>query len=187
MLIDELQRIQITCDNDDIGMLGRRLGGEGAEYVIRLVSGGFIDGDVECLHDLANTRKLRAHRVGQGWAVRLVGGVIVMAEGRRGQVERDRDVFWLDVAKEVEQDARKAKDSVCRLALIRAHLLGIRMERAMEERMAIEQCEGVLCGNNAVSHANSSSLRSLRMRRLAIGQRQSARQRLSSCDDARII
>ena len=69
---------------------------------------------------------------------RLVLGVLLVAEGRAGQVERDGQVVGLEVLDAAQDDAREAEDAVDQLAL------GRRQRRqgevsAVDEPVAVEQ------------------------------------------------
>src|SRR5213079_1500940 len=69
---------------------------------------------------------------------RLVVGVLLVAEGRTGQVERDRDVVGLEVLDAAEDDAGEAERAVDEVAF-RGRERRQREVAAIDEPVAVEQ------------------------------------------------
>ena len=112
--------------------------GDRADDVVGLVAGHLVDRDPQCLDDLAHLGELVPQVVRHALAGRLVLGVLLVAEGRPGEVERHRQVVRPQVRDAAQHDAREAEHAVHELAA------GGRQRRqreisAVHETVAIEQ------------------------------------------------
>src|SRR6185312_5717030 len=92
-------------------------------------------------------RDLGAEIVGGGRARLLVGGELLLPEGRPGRVPRDREVLRVVLAQQLPQHGRHAEDRVARHAL-RGGEEGDRVVGAEEEPRAVED-------EQALGHAGS--------------------------------
>ena len=112
--------------------------GDRADHVVGLVALHLVDRDPQRLDDLADLRELVAEVVRHLLAGGLVGGELLVPEGRPGQVERDGEVVGLQVGDAPQDDAGEAEDAVDELAA------GGRERRkgevaAVDEPVAVEQ------------------------------------------------
>ena len=78
---------------------GVELLGDRADDVVGLEAGHLVDRDAQRLDHLADLRELVAQVVGHARPGGLVLGVLLVAEGRAGEVERDGEVVGLEVGR----------------------------------------------------------------------------------------
>ena len=136
---DQLEHVEVDGDDRRLEVVVRvELLDDRPDDVVRLVAGHLVDRDAERLDHLADLGELVAQVVGHARPGRLVLGVLLVAEGLAGQVERDRDVVGLEVGQAAQDDAREAEDAVHEVAL------GRRQGRegevsAVDEPVAVEQ------------------------------------------------
>src|SRR5436305_7133890 len=99
MLVDELQRIHVTCEDDGINSLLGSLNGECSQHIISLEAIFFVDGNIESLDYLTDTAKLGSHDFGECRSMYLILGVIFVAEGRSRPIKSDSDIVGFDICK----------------------------------------------------------------------------------------
>ena len=134
----ELEHVEVAGDDRRVEPVALGLDGQRADDVVGLVAGQLVDRDPERLDDLADLRELVAQVVRHPLPGRLVVGELLVAEGRPGQVEGDRDVVRPDVLEAAQDDAAEAEDRVDELALRRRQ--GREREvSAVDEPVAVEQ------------------------------------------------
>ena len=90
-VLDQLVRVAVAGDDDDVVAPVARLGGQGGDDVVGLEAGQLEDRDVQRLDDLADQPHLLAQDVGRLGPARLVVVDHLVAEGRLGPVEGHRD------------------------------------------------------------------------------------------------
>ena len=118
------------------------LADERGDRVVRLEPLLLVDRDPERLDDLADLRDLVPHVVRHPRPGRLVLGVAVVAEGRLGQVEGDRDEVRLRVLDRAQDDVREPEHGRHELALRgRERLVDEREVAPVDEPVAVEQQE----------------------------------------------
>ena len=135
---DELEHVEVAGHDRRVEALRLGLHRQRADHVVRLVPGQLVDRDPERLDHLADLGELVAQVVRHPLAGGLVLGEPLVAEGRPGQVEGDRDVVGPDVLEAAQDDAAEPEDRVDELAARR----GQRRERevsAVDEPVAVEQ------------------------------------------------
>ena len=122
-LVDQLERVAVAGDDQDVHAVRRGLGGEGRDDVIGLEALGAHDRDAQRVQHLADQRHL-ALEVGGGLGpASLVVGVGVVPEVAARDVEAHRDVGWCLVAQDVDEHRREAVDGVGRLPVGGAEVL----------------------------------------------------------------
>ncbi len=102
-LVDELQRVPVAGDDEDLHAQGRALGGERGDDVVGLVPGGGDPGDGQGVAHLVDEADLPDEVRGRLGSSRLVLGVLGVPEGRRRQVPGHRDVGGPLVPQHVDQ------------------------------------------------------------------------------------
>ena len=115
-----------------------QLAGDRADHVVGLEARHLVDGDAQGLDDLADLGELVTQVVGHLDPGRLVVGVLLVAERRTRQVERDREVVRLEVLDAAQHDAREAEHAVDQLAL-RGRQGRQGEVSAVDEPVAVEQ------------------------------------------------
>ena len=135
----ELEHVEIDGDDRRLEIVAIvELVGDRADHVVRLVAGHLVDREAERLDDLADLRELVAEVVRHLRPGRLVVGVLLVAEGRAGEVERDRDVVRLEILDPAEDDAGEAERAVDEVAL-GGRQRGERKVSAIDEPVAVQQ------------------------------------------------
>ncbi len=109
----ELEHVEVHRDDRRLEVVARiELLRDRPDDVVRFIALHLVDRDPERLDDLADLRELVAQVVRHPLASRLVVGVLLVAERRAGQVERDGEVVRLEVLEPAEDDAREAEGPV---------------------------------------------------------------------------
>ena len=136
---DELEHVEVDGDDRRLEVVARiELLGDRPDDVVGLVARHLVDRDPQRLDDLADLRELVAQVVRHPRPGRLVLGVLLVAERRAGQVERDREVVGLEVLEAAQDDAGEAERAVDEVALRRRQ--GRKREvAAVDEPVAVEQ------------------------------------------------
>jgi len=138
VVADDLEHVQVPGDDGRGEVLRLGLDGQRPDDVVGLEAGQLVDREAERLHDLADLRELVPQVVGHPRPRRLVLGEALVAEGRAGKVESDRDVVGVEVLDPPQDDAAEAEDRVHELALRRRE--GREGEvSAVDEPVAVEQ------------------------------------------------
>ena len=115
---------------------------ERRDRVVRLEALALVDRDAQRLDDLADLRDLLPHVVRHPRPGALVLGVALVAEGRLGEVEGDRDPVRLRVLDRAQHDVREAEHGGHELALRGGEgLLDEGEVPAVDEPVAVEQEE----------------------------------------------
>jgi hypothetical protein len=136
---DELEHVEVDGDDRRLEVVVVvELPGDGADDVVGLVALLLVNRDAQRLDDLADLRELVPQVVRHLDASGLVVGVLLVAEGRAGKVERHGEVIRLEVLDAAQHDAGEPEDPVDELALRRRE----RRERvvaAVDQPVAVEQ------------------------------------------------
>ena len=136
---DELEHVEVDRDDRRLEVVAVvELARDRPDDVVGLEAGHLVDRDPEGLHDLPNLRKLVAQVVRHLHAGRLVVGVLLVAEGRPGQVERDREVIGLEVLDAAQHDAGEPEYAVDELTF-RCRQRGKCKVAAIDQPVAVEQ------------------------------------------------
>ena len=139
-VVDELQRVAVAGDDEHLEALRLGLGGEGADEVVGLVAGQLDVGDPQRVEDLLDEGHLPLELLGRRRPLGLVLGVLLGAEGRAGDVERDGQVRGPLVAQDVDEHRGEAEHRVGVLPRAGGEVLHReREERAVRHRVAIDQ------------------------------------------------
>ena len=134
----ELEHVEVAGDDRRVEPVALGLDRQRPDDVVGLVAGELVDRDPERLDDLADLRELVTQVIRHPQPGRLVVGEPLVAEGRPGQVEGDRDVVGPDVLEAAEDDARETEHRVDELALRRRQ--GREREvSAVDQPVAVEQ------------------------------------------------
>ena len=136
---DELEHVEVDGDDRRLEVVaGVELLRDRPDDVVCLVAGHLVDREAERLHDLADLRELVSEVVRHLRPGGLVVGVLLVAERRTGQVERDGYVIGLEVLDPAQDDAREPEGAVDEVALRRRE--GREREvSAVDEPVAVEQ------------------------------------------------
>ena len=136
---DELEHVEVDRDDRRLEVVAVvELARDRPDDVVRLVAGHLVDRDPKRLHDLPHLRKLVAQVVRHLHAGRLVVGVLLVTEGRPGEVERDREVVGLEVLDAAQDDAREPEHAVDELAFRRRQRRK-REVAAVDQPVAVQQ------------------------------------------------
>ena len=138
-VLDELVAVTVAGDDEDVVTAIAGLGGERGDDVVGLEARRLEHRDVEDLDHLADQADLLAEDVGCLAPVGLVGGQRLVAEGRLGPVERDREMVGLVVADQVHQHRGEAEDGVRHLPRRRGEVGGQGEEGTVGQRVAVDQ------------------------------------------------
>ncbi len=111
---------------------------EGADDVVGLVAGGGDGSHAERVYQVAEQRDLRTEGVVAGRAMRLVLLVDLVAEGRTGEVERDRGVVGRLLLEELHHHLQEAQQRAGRPP-VAGHQRRQRVESAVEERVSVNK------------------------------------------------
>ena len=141
---DQLERVPVAGDDEDVMPSASRLGGERRDDVVGLVARRGQVPDAERVEHLEDQADLAAELVRRLGPARLVLDVLLVPEGRLAAVERHRHVRRLLVAQHVDQHRGEAVDGVRGLAGGRGEVLHRqREERAVRQRVPVEQQQPV--------------------------------------------
>ncbi len=116
VLADQLQRVPVARDDQDLEALGRGGGGQRGDDVVRLEVLHGHPGDLHRVEQLVDQADLALELVGRLGAVGLVVGELLGAEGLPGEVEGHREVRRLLVPHGVGQHRGEAVHRVGGLA-----------------------------------------------------------------------
>src|SRR5712692_6267228 len=103
MLVHKLQGIHVTRQDNCIHALLSRLDRKRSYHIVSLISILFIYWNAKSLNDLANTAKLRPHRVGERGSMRLVLDKLLVTERRCRPIKRHSDIIGFDIGKRFEE------------------------------------------------------------------------------------
>ena len=109
---DQLHQVLVGGDDGDRPALGHEGAGIGRDHVVGLVARLFHLADAERFRCVADQGELRDEFGGRFRAVRLVGGVDVVAEGHPRAVEDHRDMAGGMLRQEGREQAGEAVDGV---------------------------------------------------------------------------
>ena len=149
-VLDELVDVPVAGDDDHVEPRVPALGGEGGDDVVGLVAGQLEDADAQRLDHLAHQADLLAQDVGRLGPAGLVGGDPLVAERRLGPVERDRHAPVAVVAHEVDEHRGEPEHRVGDLARCGGQVGRQGEERAVGERVAVDEEERVAGHGSAV-------------------------------------
>ncbi len=139
-LVDELQRVTVAGDDQDLHAQGRALGGKGGDDVVGLVTGGGDPGNGEGVAHLVDEADLPDEVRGRLGPSRLVLGVLGMPEGRHRKVPGHRDMGGPFVPQHIDQHRGEAVDGVGRLPRRGGEVLDReREERPVGQGVAVEE------------------------------------------------
>ena len=133
---DELERIEIARDDDDLEACCLALTRERADDVIGLVAGEGVHRHAEPFEQLLHALELRTQLVGHRLARRLVRDVLLVSEGLSRQIEGCGNVLRLDLLDRLQEDRGEAERRV------REFPLG-RRERRDREEAPVDEGVGV--------------------------------------------
>ncbi len=140
LVVDELQRVPVTGDDQHLHAHGRALGGKRRDDVVGLVALGADPGHRERVAHLVDEADLPDEVRGRLGASRLVLGVLGVPEGGRRQIPRHRDVGGALIAQHIDQHRRETVDRVGRLSGRRGEVLDReREERPIGQGVAVEE------------------------------------------------
>ena len=114
---DELEEVLVSGDDRDLEPRGRRLLGQRADHIVRLVPLGCEDRHAERFACVVNERDLLRQILGHRPAVRFVVGGEVVAERAAGQVEGGGDELGLMLLQQLAEHRDEDVDGVGRPAL----------------------------------------------------------------------
>ncbi len=139
VVVHELEQIAVAGHDDDphIALLGADAG-EAADDIVRLVPFALLDGDVERVDELPHPLDLGPQIVGHGAAIRLVLGVLIVAEGPPA-FHGDDGVLRIFPPQHVEQHRRESEDRVDDFPLRSRNLVLDRVVGAENQPVAIHQ------------------------------------------------
>ncbi len=140
-VLDELVRVPVAGDDDDVETEVTAAGGERRDEVVGLVASEVHDLDAEGVDDLTHQPHLLPQDVGGCLALGLVLGHRDVAERRLWTVEQHDDTVGPLVAEQVDEHRREAEDCVRHLTRRRRHVRGQGEERPVRQRVAVEQEE----------------------------------------------
>ena len=163
-VVDQLERVAVAGDDEDVESLGLRPRGQRGDDVIGLVPLGLHRGDAQRLEHLADQVDLALELRRARAAVGLVVGEGLRAEGLPRHVEGHRDVAGAFVPQGVDEHGGEAVDRVRGLARRGGEVLhGERVEGPVGQGVPVEQHEaGALPrggGASGVGHARDPRLR----------------------------
>ena len=138
-VLDELVRVPVARDDDDVVATGLRLLRQRGDDVVRFEACEVHGHDPEGIDHLAHQPHLLAQDVGCLVPIALVGGDGVVSERPLGPVERGDDRVRLVVLHEVDQHRREAEDGVRHLATGRRHVRGQGEEGPIRQGVAVEK------------------------------------------------
>ena len=116
VLGDDLEHVEIAGHDRGVNATGIHVSCDRADHVVRLEARQLVDGDSKRGDHLSNLRELRPKVVRHGRAGGLVGGELLVPEGRAWKIEAGGHAVRPDVLDPPEQDAAEAKDGVHQLA-----------------------------------------------------------------------
>ena len=151
-VVHELVGVAVAGDDHhgDAALLG--LLGQGGDHVVGLEA---FDGDVpvaERFDQGAQVRPLQLEQVGPGRSLRLVVGADVLAAGHAGVPDHDRRHLAV-VGEDLHEHRREAEDRVRRASVRGRDRLWKREERAVRQRVPVDQEQLARCVSVALSHA----------------------------------
>ena len=117
VLADQLEHVQVARHDGRLDVLRLGLADQRGDHIVSLIAGELARWDAERTDDLANHRELVAQVIGHLLAGRLVVGILLVAEGRAGQIERSNHEVGLNVLEAAQHDAPEAEHGVHELAL----------------------------------------------------------------------
>jgi hypothetical protein len=138
---DELQEVLVGRDDYHAAALPHRLPRQRCDDVVRLVARHLDHRQPQGVADAPYERDLHGQVRVHGRAVRLVLRVLVVADGRAGRIEEDRDVLRPLVVEELSQHRREAVRRVRGEAPARGEPAD-RVERPVELAAAVHQVDG---------------------------------------------
>ena len=137
---DELIRIAVAGDDDDVGSLDGRARRERRDHVVGLDAGDLELLDLQGFEDLVDQRQLRAEQIGSLLAARLVLRIeldSIRAAARR--VEGHRDEVGVFVGHDLGEHRGEAVHRVRPGAGLGREVGRQREERPVRQRMAVQQ------------------------------------------------
>ena len=142
-VVDELQGVAVTGDDERLEALRQRLGGQRGDDVVGLVVLLLQRDDAHFLEHLLQQRHLAAELLGGLLALGLVVGELVRAEGLAADVERDGDVGGLLFRQEVRQHGQEPVHRVGELPAGGGEVVGGQREEGPEGHgVAVDEHEG---------------------------------------------
>lgn len=123
-IVDQLQRVPVTGDDEDLETLRLGLGGERGDDVVGLVAVDREHLDAERIEDFLGDVDLPVELVRRLRPLRLVLRVHLRAEGLPGDVERCGDVRRLLVAQQVDEHRGEAVHRIGVLTGLGLEVLG---------------------------------------------------------------
>jgi hypothetical protein len=150
-ILDELVAVAIAGDDDDVvaasddGVRRRR------DQVVGLPAGGLELLDAEGVEDLADETHLLSEDVGRRLPLRLVLRFCLVPERRLGPVERHQHPVGVMVLDHVDEHRREPEHGVGDLPGRRRHVGRQREERAVGQRVAIDEQVGAHGGVRAAA------------------------------------
>jgi len=154
---DELQRIEVTGQDEGLQIDGLGLLGERADDVVGLEAGERVHRDPELFEELLAALELRPEVVGHRLPGGLVGRVALVPEGRDRKVEAGRNVDRRDLLDDLEEDRGEAEDRVHQLPLRRRER-GDGEEAPVDEAVGVDQ-EEALAHEPSIAGQRRCSLR----------------------------
>src|SRR5215218_4053957 len=136
--VHELHGVLVAGNYEELYVF-RHLARHRGKGVVGLEAFGPDGRYVHSLEDLIHVVELRPELLWHGGALRLVLGEDLQPELRHPAVPYDPETYFFLGVEQLEQHARKAIEGVCRKAAGRAYALRQRVERPVQEGVAVDK------------------------------------------------
>ena len=145
---DQLIAVAIARHDDHVVTVGDQQVDGGGDQVVGFPAGAVDRGDPDRVEHLADEAHLLAEDVGRRCALRLVLGLRLVTERRLGPVECHQHAVGLVVLQHVDQHRREPEHGVGHLTAGGGHVGREREERAVGERVAVDDEVGPHCSQS---------------------------------------